>query len=79
MGILPLGQVGEHCIMGGAHEWAKHPQRGVQISQNLDQTTLCSKNGETPGCKGNSLRFVDGKSHPDCGAEKAERKGEKQG
>lgn len=40
---------------------------------------LCSKNGETPGCKGNSLRFVDGKSHPDCGAEKAERKGEKQG
>lgn len=72
MGILPLGQVGQH--MGGQ----SGPQREVQISQNLDQATLCSKNGETPGCKGNSMRFVDGKSHPDCGAENERGKGEKQ-
>lgn len=51
--------------------WAKRDRQSrteteIQASLNLGQAAVCSKNGESPYCKGNTImRFAVGKYGPD--------------
>lgn len=53
--------------------------RETQPSLNLGQAAVCSKNGETPSCKGNTImRFAVGKYGPDHATANAKQKARKQ-
>lgn len=63
--------------------WAKRDrrsgtQREIQPSLNLGQAAVCSKNGETPYCKGNTImRFAVGRKGPDRATVNAQQKARK--
>lgn len=53
-------------------------QRETQPSLNLSQAAVCSKNDETPYCKGNTImRFAVGKYRPDRAMANAKQKARK--
>lgn len=76
MGLTHLGQVFRQKPVSSVswkanRDGQSSTERGIRPRQNLGQAAVCSKNGETPYCKGNSImRSVVG---PDCGAENAQR------